>query len=215
MKKIGILGSGDVGKTLAAGFIKNGYQVMIGTRTSSKLDDWKKQFSQNLIVGTFAETSAFGEIVILAIKGLNAKEAIKTAGLQNLSGKTVIDATNPIANEAPVNGVLKFYTNLDKSLMEDLHAEFPSINFVKAFNSVGSPFMVNPDFGGIKPTMPICGNNADAKAEVTKILELFGWEVIDMGMDEAARAIEPLCMLWCIPGLRENKWAHAFKLLRK
>jgi 8-hydroxy-5-deazaflavin:NADPH oxidoreductase len=215
MKKIGILGSGEVGKTLAAGFIKHGYQVMIGTRTSSKLDDWKKQFNQNLSIGSFTETATFGEIVILAIKGLNAKEAIQKAGIQNLKGKTVIDATNPIADAPPINGVIKFYTNLDKSFMEELQSEFPSLNFVKAFNSVGSPFMVNPDFGGIKPTMPICGNNEGSRAEVSHILELFGWEVVDMGMAEAARAIEPLCMLWCIPGFRENKWSHAFKLLRK
>ncbi len=75
--------------------------------------------------------------------------------------------------------------------------------------------MVNPDFNGIKPTMFICGNDANAKRQVVEILHLFGWDVEDMGSIEAARAIEPLCMLWCIPGLRENRWFHAFKLLRK
>jgi 8-hydroxy-5-deazaflavin:NADPH oxidoreductase len=215
MKKIGILGSGDVGKSLASGFIKHGYQVMIGTRTSSKLDEWKKQFKENLTVGSFSETASFGEIIILATKGSISTDALRLAGIENLKGKTIIDATNPIADLAPENGVLRFFTTLDKSLMETFQSEFPQANFVKAFNSVGSGFMVNPDFGGIKPSMPICGNNPKAKEEVSKILNLFGWETIDMGMIESARAIEPLCMLWCIPGLRENKWSHAFKLLRK
>jgi 8-hydroxy-5-deazaflavin:NADPH oxidoreductase len=215
MKKIGIIGSGEVGKTLAAGFIMYGHHVMIGTRTSSKLEEWKKQFKDNLRVGSFSETAAFGEILVLATKGTIASETLKLAGIENLAGKTIIDATNPIADAPPVNGVIKFFTTLDSSLLEKFQTEFPKANFVKAFNSVGSPFMVNPEFGGIKPSMPICGNNSEAREEVRKILELFGWEVIDMGMAEAARAIEPLCMLWCIPGFRENKWSHAFKLLQK
>ena len=99
--------------------------------------------------------------------------------------------------------------------MEELQALVPKANFVKAFNSVGNNFMVNPDFNGQTPTMFICGNNENAKNEVVKILEQFGWETEDMGMAESARAIEPLCMLWCIPGMRENRWNHAFKLLRK
>jgi predicted dinucleotide-binding enzyme len=215
MKKIGIIGSGDVGKALASGFIKHGYQVMIGTRTSSKLDEWKKQFKENLFVGSFSETTAFGEIIVLATKGTIALNSLRIAETENLKGKTIVDTTNPIADATPENGVLKFFTTLDLSLMETLQSEFSDANFVKAFNSVGSAFMVNPDFGGIKPSMPICGNSSKAKQEVSEILELFGWETIEMGMVESARAIEPLCMLWCIPGLRENKWAHAFKLLRK
>jgi predicted dinucleotide-binding enzyme len=97
--------------------------------------------------------------------------------------------------------------------MEELQSAFPDANFVKAFNSVGNVFMVNPKFES-KPTMFICGNNAGAKKEVIHILDLFGWETADMGAAEAARAIEPLCILWCIPGFLENKWTHAFKLLK-
>jgi predicted dinucleotide-binding enzyme len=97
--------------------------------------------------------------------------------------------------------------------MEDLQREFPSAHFVKAFNSVGAPRMVDPQFKSGKPTMFICGNSAPAKAEVTAILDQFGWETADMGAIEAARAIEPLCMLWCIPGFTRNQWTHAFKLL--
>jgi predicted dinucleotide-binding enzyme len=140
---------------------------------------------------------------------------MKAAGLANLKGKTVIDTTNPIADAPPVNGVLRFFTSLDDSLMERLQKFAPAVNFVKSFSCIGNAFMVNPDFHGVKPTMFICGNHDGAKAEVRKILDQFGFEVEDMGKVEAARAIEPLCILWCIPGFLSNSWTNAFKLLKK
>jgi 8-hydroxy-5-deazaflavin:NADPH oxidoreductase len=109
--------------------------------------------------------------------------------------------------------VLRFYTNLDESQMERLQQEFAAVRFVKAFNSVGSACMVNPQFAGGRPTMFICGNDDEAKRIVAGILDQFGWETADMGKVEAARAIEPLCMLWCIPGFLRNDWSHAFKLM--
>ena len=213
--KIGILGSGIVGQTLANGFIKHNYDIMIGTSNPSKLSEWKKKAGNKASIGSFEKTARFGQIVVLAVKGSAAKEALKIAGVENLNGKIIIDVTNPISDEKPVNGVLKFFTSFEKSLMEELQTEFPKANFVKAFNSIGNAFMVNPEFNGIKPTMFICGNVDNAKKEVSKILNKFGFEVEDMGKVEAARAIEPLCMLWCIPGLLKNEWGHAFKLLKK
>ena len=211
--KVGVLGSGDVGKVLASGFLKHGHDVMIGTRDRAKLADWAEQNAAGKL-GDFAETAAFGETIVLAVKGSAAGDVLRTAGNGVLSGKTVIDATNPIADAPPTNGVLKFFTDLDESLMERLQREFADAHFVKAFNSIGSPFMVNPGFAGGKPTMFICGNDDAAKSTVTVILDQFGWEVADMGKAEAARAIEPLCILWCIPGFLRNEWSHAFKLLR-
>jgi len=213
MIKIGILGSGVVAKTLAAGFIKYGYEVMLGSRDVSKLADW--QLETGAWVGTFEETADFGEIIVLAVKGNAAKSALEIVGADRLNGKTVIDTTNPVADLPPVNGVIQFYTSLDRSLMEDLQLQMPGVNFVKSFSCVGNPFMVDPDFGGTKPTMFICGNNDSAKKDVEEILVKFGWETEDMGKVEAARAIEPLCMLWCIPGMLRNSWSHAFKLLKK
>jgi hypothetical protein len=113
-----------------------------------------------------------------------------------------------------VNGVIKFFTDLNESLMEKLQKKAPEAHFVKAFSCVGNALMVNPKLAGGPPTMFICGNDAAAKAEVKKLLEQFGWETADMGAMEAARAIEPLCMLWCIPGFIQNSWMHAFKLLK-
>lgn len=214
MQKVGILGSGAVAKVLATGFLKHGYEVMVGTRDSNKLADWQKQNPQGK-VGSFSDAAAFGSIIVLAVKGTVGKLVLETAGAANLKGKTIIDALNPIEAAPPVNGVLKFFTDLNSSLMEQLQSAYADANFVKAFNSVGSAFMVNPDFGGIKPSMFICGNNDSAKNEVKEILTKFGWEIEDMGKAEAARAIEPLCMLWCIPGFLSNQWSHAFKLLKK
>lgn len=212
-KKIGIIGSGQVGQTLGAGFIKHGYKVMIGSRNTAKLDDWKKAAGENASTGSFEEAAEYGDIIVLAAKATAAKSILETIGTEKLHGKTIIDAANPIADAAPENGVLKFFTTLDKSLMEDFQETIPGANFVKAFNSVGSPFMVNPKFES-KPTMIICGNNEDAKKEVAEILDKFGWETADFGKAESARAIEPLCILWCIPGLLNNHWNHAFKVLR-
>ena len=131
-----------------------------------------------------------------------------------LEGKTIIDTTNPIADEPPLNGVIKFFTANNESLMERLQKAAPKANFVKAFNSVGNAYMVNPKFNGDKPTMFIAGNSPEAKAQVTEILEMFGWETEDMGLAESARPIEQLCILWCLPGFLRNQWNHAFKLYK-
>ncbi len=215
MRKIAVLGSGVVGQVLADGFIKHGYEVMRGSREPSKLSDWKQGAGSRARTGTFSEAASFGELVVLAVKGTAAESAVGLCGAGALAGKTVIDAANPIADRPPVNGVLSFFTGPNESLMERLQKKMPAARFVKAFSCVGNVHMVNPDFGGVRPTMFICGNDAGAKKEVREILDRFGWETEDMGAAEAARAIEPLCMLWCIPGLRENRWSHAFKLLRK
>jgi len=211
--KVGILGSGDVAKVLGNGFLRHGHDVTMGTRSPEKLAGWVKENPQGR-VGTFAEAARFGDLVVLAVKGGAAAQALKAAGAANLAGKPVIDATNPIADAPPQNGVLKFFTSLDDSLMERLQREFPDARLVKAFNSVGNGRMVNPEFAGGKPSMFVCGNDEQAKKTVAGILEQFGWETVDMGKAEAARAIEPLCMLWCIPGLLRNQWTHAFKLLK-
>ncbi|HEY1038664.1 MAG TPA: NAD(P)-binding domain-containing protein [Bacteroidia bacterium] len=215
MKRIGIIGSGAVAKTLASGYIKHGYDVMMGTRTASKLDEWKAKHEHGK-VGSFDEAAGWGELLVLAVKGSVAKDALIMMGKENLKGKTIIDTTNPIASEIPpVNGVLSYFTPANSSLHEDLQHAFPEAHFVKCYNSVGSPFMVDPDFGGVKPTMFICGNSDAAKMEVKEILAKTGWETEDMGKAEAARGIEPLCVLWCTLGFNGGGWSHAFKLLKK
>lgn len=210
--KIGILGSGDVAKSLAKGFLAKGHQVTFGTRDASKLAEFVAGHP-GAHVQNPSDAAAFGELLVLAVKGTVAETVLAGVAAQ-LAGKVVIDATNPIADAPPVNGVLQFFTGPNDSLGERLQAKLPQARIVKAFNSVGSSFMVNPQFAGGTPTMFIAGNDASAKADVTAITQAFGWEVADMGAIESARALEPLCQLWCIPGFLNNQWAHAFKLVK-
>jgi 8-hydroxy-5-deazaflavin:NADPH oxidoreductase len=212
--KVGVLGSGDVAKTLGSGFLKHGHQVKMGSRTAGKLADWVSQNAGGS-AGTFADAAEFGQLIVVAVKGKAAAEALYLAGTKHLGGKTVIDACNPIEDAPPDNGVLRFFTDINESLMERLQREFSDANFVKAFNSVGAGLMINPKLADGKPTMFICGNSEEAKKQVSQIIDQFGWDTADMGKAEAARAIEPLCMLWCIPGFLRKDWVHAFKLLTK
>jgi 8-hydroxy-5-deazaflavin:NADPH oxidoreductase len=213
--KIGIIGSGVVGRVLATAFLKEGHDVMLGSRnpTKDEVVKWKNE-NHSGKTGKFDDTAKFGELLVLAVSGDAAETVTRMAGIDHFKNKIVIDTTNPIAKEAPVNGVLKFFTDPDESLMERLQHLIPDAKVVKAFNSVGNAFMYKPNFPGGKPTMFICGNDDASKKVVTDILTAFGFETEDMGKTEAARAIEPLCILWCIPGFIRNQWTHAFKLLK-
>lgn len=209
--KVGVIGSGTVAQVLAKGFKSKGYEVRIGSRDGSKLADFSKE--SGIASGTFAEVAAFGEIIVLAVKGTAAESAVTLAGA-GLEGKLVLDATNPIADEPPDNGILRYFTSPNQSLMERLQDAAPDAHFVKAFSCVGNAFMVDPKLPGGPPTMFICGNSDDAKRRTKEILGQFGWDAEDIGKVEGARAIEPLCQLWCAPGLQRNQWTHAYKVLR-
>jgi len=213
--RIGVIGSAVVGQTLASGLKKHGHDVRIASRTPAKLADFSK--SAGIAAGPTSEVAAWAELIVLSVSGAAAVDAVGEAGPANLQGKIVIDTTNPISKQPPEDGVLHFFTSPNESLMERLQAAAPTAKFVKAFNSVGAGLMVNPVFpGGTKPTMFYCGNDGDAKATVARIIDQLGWEGADMGSAKAARAIEPLCQLWCIPGFRSNQWtSHAFHLLRR
>jgi len=213
-QKIGILGTGDVGQALAKGFLQYGHQVMVGSRSPDKLAAMRSSLGSTLSTGTLKETAAFGEVIVLAVKGTAARETSLAVGTDLLAGKVVIDTTNPIADAAPVNGVLQFFLGRNESLLEQLQQAVPGARFVKAWSCVGHVHMVDPKFTDGKPTMFICGNDPPAKAVVSGLLKAFGWEAVDMGEVESARAIESLCQLWCIPGIRSNRWNHAFKLLQ-
>jgi 8-hydroxy-5-deazaflavin:NADPH oxidoreductase len=212
--RIGVIGSGQVGQTLAQGLKKHGYDVRIGSRSPAKLSGFSQ--ASGIQAGPSADVAAWAEGLVLSVLGSAAAEALREAGAANLKGKLVMDTTNPISKEPPDDGIVRYFTSPNDSLMERLQTAHPEAKFVKAFNSVGSALMVNPQFPAGKPTMFYCGNDEAAKGLVLTIIEQFGWEGADMGTVKAARAIEPLCQLWCIPGFRENKWAsHAFHLLRR
>jgi predicted dinucleotide-binding enzyme len=210
--KYGVLGSGIVAQTLSTGLKKHGHVVMTGTREPAKLQSWSDK--HGIRIGSFADTAAFGDVVLLAVKGSAAKDVLSLATAENLNGKAVIDATNPIADAPPDEGLLSFFTLPEGSLMEHLQIAFPKAKFVKAFSCTGAANFIDPFYREGKPTMFICGSDDSAKHAVSALLDDLGWDVADMGGAKAARAIEPLCMLWCIPGFLHNQWSHAFKLLR-
>lgn len=208
--KVGVLGSADVGQTLSKGFQRHGHEVQIGTRNPAKLAEFTA--ATGIPAGTLSDVAHWAELVVLSIHGSAAEAAVQDlAGA--LARKVVIDTTNPLSDAAPVDGVLQSYLGPNESQLERLQARVPSAKFVKAFNSVGSERMVNPAFAGGPPTMFFCGSDAGARETVRNILVQFGWEPCDMGTAVAARAIEPLAMLWCIPGFLRDSWTHAFKVL--
>lgn len=210
--KIGVLGSGDVAQKLGAGLARKGHAVMLGTSQPAKLAAWREQHP-GVAVGSMADAAAHADLAVLAVKGSAALAALAPlAGA--LAGKVVIDTTNPIADAPPVDGVFVYFTAANDSLLEMLQREYPALRLVKAWNSVGAAHMVDPAFAGGPPTMFIAGNDAAARADVAALVRQAGWEPADMGRAPAARAIEPLCQLWCLPGLLHNDWSHAFKVLQ-
>lgn len=212
--RIGVLGSGMVGDALASGLIKHGYEVMRGSREPKKMQKWKDDSGERASLGDFAETARFGELIVLAVKGSAAEDVVRAAGVDNLAGKPVLDTTNPLADAPPQDGVLSFFTDKNESLMERLQKLAPKACFVKAWSCVGSSLMIDPKLPGGPPTMFICGDDAGAKQATVKLMTEVGWETLDLGRVTAARAIEPLCILWCLPGFLHNDWVHAFKMLR-
>ncbi len=211
MSKVAVLGSGVVGETLANGFLRHGHAVRRGSRDPGKLAAWQQAATGDASTGTFSEAAAWGDVVVLAVKG-SAAEAIVAGIAPRLAGKLVIDTTNPIGDQPPRNGVIQYFTAQNESLMERLQRVAPAAHFVKAFSSVGNALMVNPKLPAT-PTMFICGNDAGAKTAATAILTTFGWDTLDCGGVEAAAPIESLCVLWCIPGFVRNDWMHAFKVV--
>lgn len=214
--KVGVLGTGDVGRALGCGFVSRGHDVMIGSRdpSSEKVRDWVAKQGKRASSGTFAEAAGYGELLVLATKWSGTENAIRLAGEENFRGKVLIDATNPLKIEpGKPPGLALGYTD---SGGEQVQRWLPDARVVKAFNIVGNPHMVDPDFPGGPPDMFICGNDGDAKAKVTEILHAFGWTgVIDIGGMEGARELEPMCILWVKYGFATGGWNHAFKMLRK
>jgi len=207
--KVGIIGSGDVAKSLGKGFIAAGHQVKIGSRSPEKLNDWAK--SAGASTGTFDEVARFGEVIALATLGSATEEALRLAGQKNFDGKVVLDATNPLKYE-PGKPPTLFVGGTD-SLGERVQKWVPRAKVVKAFNTVGNAFFYKPQFPGGPPEMFIAGNDAEAKKIVSTICSDFGWGVIDTGGIESSRYLEATGMTWVMHGVVSGSWNHAFKML--
>ena len=213
--RVGILGTGDVGRALGKGFAMLGHEVKMGSRDANneKAKAWAAGVGERASVGTFADAARSCEMGVLATLWSGTESALSLAGEQNLAGKVLIDATNPLVfMEGKPPALALGHTD---SGGEQVQRWSPKARVVKAFNTVGHAHMVKPQFPGGPPDMFICGNDAAAKNDVTAILTGFGWNTIDMGGIESARLLEPLCVLWVLYGARTNTWNHAFKLLKK
>jgi predicted dinucleotide-binding enzyme len=209
--RIGVLGSGDVGRALAKGFIALGHEVKIGSRDPDKLSDWAAAAGERASTGTFEEAARFGDILVLATLGVATLDAIRMAGVQHFAGKVVIDTTNPLDFSGGIPPRLS--VGHTDSLGEQVQRTIPGARVVKAFNTVGNAHMVNPQFPGGPPDMFIGGDDEDAKQIVSQICNHFGWGVIDLGGIEVSRYLEPMCLVWVLHGARSGSWNHAFKFL--
>ena len=213
--RVGIFGTGDVGRALGRGFAMLGHEVKMGSRDAhnEKARAWASEVGKLASAGTFADAARFAELGVLATLWSGTESALSLAGAQNLAGKVLIDATNPLVFAPGAPPALA--VGHTDSGGEHVQRWTPQARVVKAFNTVGHPHMVKPQFPGGPPDMFICGNDAAAKTSVTGILAAFGWNTIDMGGIESASLLEPMCVLWVLYGIRTNTWNHAFKLLKK
>ncbi len=213
--KVGILGSGDVARSLGIGFVTTGHTVKLGSRTpeSDALMTWKQTAGPAGSTGTFAAAAEFGELIVLSTRGVENASAIRLAGPRHFEGKVVIDTTNPLQHTP--DGRPTLAVGFDDSAGEGVQRLLPSAKVVKAFNIVGHLHMFRPQFPGGPPDMFYCGNDADAKRQVAGVLTAFGWNPVDIGGIEGSRLLEPMCVLWVTSGLRLGTWDIAFKLLRK
>jgi len=225
--KIGILGTGIVGKTLAAKLNEMGHDVMIGTRnvseTLSKVNKdmmgsppFKEWYSQNPKVkfGTFAEAAQFGEMIMLATHGVATIAAIDVAGKNNFKGKVVVDTTNPLDFSQGMPP--KFAVTLGNSLGKQIQKHIPEAKVVKAFNTVNAFVMVSPKREEGDPDLFIAGNDEEAKNKFKSLAEKMGWKrVLDIGDISNSYWLEAMTMFWVYFGDKYNNWTHAFKLLLK
>lgn len=212
--KIGILGTGDVGRMLGAGLCALGHEVKIGSREpgSEKLREWRSKAGPLASTGTFAEAAAFGDLAILATLWSGTEAALRLANPDNLAGKPVIDATNPLDFST---GAPRLSIGHTDSAGEQVQRWLPRAHVVKAFNGVGNQHMVKPEFPGGPPDMFLCGNDESAKRAVTALCAELGWPTVDLGGIEASRYLEPLAMVWITHYFRTRSGNHALRLLRK
>jgi 8-hydroxy-5-deazaflavin:NADPH oxidoreductase len=208
--RVGVIGSGAVGRALAAGFAARGHEVTIGTRQPEENDELQAWAAQHdgVAIGSFVAAAEGGELLVLATRGTAVEQAIATAGPQHFAGKVVIDTTNPLDPDGD-RAALAVRGPADSG-GETVQRALPDARVVKAFNTVNNRIMVDPDLAGGRQPMFIAGDDAGAKATVTEALADFGWDGFDVGGIEQSRQLESLCLLWVAVGRTRGAYDHAF-----
>ena len=215
MKQIGILGTGTVGKTIGSALIKLGYEVKMGSRTmdNATAHEFTQSNGDKASHGTFAEAAQFADVIMNCTMGMASLQALTLAGRENLSGKTLIDISNPLdfSNGMPPSLSV---CNVD-SLGEQIQQALPETNVVKTLNIVNCEVMVNPKKSGGDPTMFVCGNNSSAKELTSNLLKEFGWnDIIDLGDISNARGMEMILPLWVRTYIATKNGYFGFKIIR-
>jgi predicted dinucleotide-binding enzyme len=210
--RVGILGSGDVGRALGRGFARHGWDVKIGTRSPDELRASMEGTEETVSVGTFAEAATHGEVVVLAVRGDAAEAVVEMAGPENFAEKLVFDATNPLDFSS---GEVHLSIGGTESLGERIQTKLPDASVVKCFNTVSNLQMVDPEFEEGTPPMFICGDDDEAKARTEEILVELGWPgVMDVGDITSARYLEALVPMWVRVGSKLGTWKHAFAVVQ-
>jgi 8-hydroxy-5-deazaflavin:NADPH oxidoreductase len=196
--RIGVLGTGTVGRTLGSKLLEVGHEVRMGSREAGKdvAVEWVESAGENASEGTFADAAEFGELLINATAGEASLDALAAAGAENLAAKVLIDVSNALdfSGDSPVIGV-----SVDDSVGERIQAAFPDARVVKALNTMNASVMVAPGSLADSTNVFVAGNDADAKARVIELLETFGWlsgDIVDVGDITAARGAEMYVALW-------------------
>lgn len=210
--KAGVLGSGDVAKALARGFLELGHSVRLGAREADnpKTTAWAKEAGAQASAGTFSQAAQFGDVVVLATLGVATENAIRVAGPENFEGKLVLDATNPLEGTPP-----RLVGQPGSSAGENHQRLLPRARVVKAFNTVGNALFFRPKLPGGPPSMFICGDDDQAKQQAAALCTDFGWDPVDVGTIAASHYLEAMCLVWVLSAMKAGNWSQAFKLLRK
>jgi len=206
-KRVGILGSGDVGQQLGRAFGAHGYNVKLGTRETKKVAAWLAEAPKSRTAGSFAEAAAFGDPVVLATHGQATETVLDLAGPAAFAGKLVLDATNPLDFSHGMPPGLSF--GMTDSLGERVQRKLAGALVVKCFNTVSNGKMVNPTFAAGPARMWICGNDAGAKRRTEAILRELGWAgALDIGGIDGARWLEAMVPLWVRVGQALGTYNH-------
>ena len=206
-KRVGVLGSGDVGQQLGRAFGAHGYEVKLGTREPKKLAAWVAEAPTRRSAGSFAEAAAFGDPVVLATHGEATEAALDLAGPAAFRGKLVLDATNPLDFSHGMPPGL--FVGLSDSLGERVQRKLAGAHVVKCFNTVANLKMVDPTFAAGPARMWICGDDAGAKGRTEAILRELGWSgALDVGGIDGARWLEAMVPLWVRVGQTLGTYGH-------